>query len=449
MGGVDCTGFYVVIRYLGISKEFWMLTLVKLKRLGHWLTAGCLFLLIGLLAGCASRRMAVPGKRESPKPLYQSIRVALGTHSGKYTLKFLSPYKVRIEEATYILDATNGVFTVTLTSEAVELRSKNRYLRLPVPVAIAFIPLESPGEFQWGEKTLVGQIFLHANQQEKAISVSMPLEPYVLGVLSAEMPTHEAAYLEALKAQAVAARTYAVWRMRHPRHPWYDIFSDVQDQVLGSVAPATAIARQAVDATRGVVLISEASGTPQVAAIHYHSTCGGVFEIQRNDSLDQKESRADGVEENNCELSPLFRWARIVTADQILQNLATWQFIPEQKVASLKQTGYSLQLSILKRSVSGRVKQMQVILNGQSFVLSGYTIRRILGEGGGRNLPSNYFFLLPQPHSQTQFYIFGAGFGHGQGMCQWGAIGQALSGKDWQKILKFYYPYLSLTNTLP
>ncbi|MCB0295833.1 MAG: amidase, partial [Calditrichaeota bacterium] len=73
----------------------------------------------------------------------------------------------------------------------------------------------------------------------------------------------------------------------------------------------------------------------------------------------------------------------------------------------------------------------------------GLRIRQILADESGKPLPSNFFFLNKSPANPEKFYIFGAGAGHGSGMCQWGAIGMSMKGYKYNNILGLYYPQLA------
>ncbi len=406
----------------------------------YWVFALVVGVFLPLFFGCAGRLKVTPqvqGAQQRP------IRVALADKPGNYTLTFLAAFKIQLEEATYIFDPSLGTMTIQLTPQFLEIRAPQRYVRLPAPYTIAIKPLQEEGMIQWDDNIYPGTLTLQGDGRQCAVVLQLPLERYLLGVLPAEMPTHQAEYLEALKAQAVAARTYARWRMQNPRHPWFDLYGDVRDQVLGPFGEAyqNKWVHQAVEGTQGVILGELRSETHSPAAIRYHSTCGGVFEALKGDSL--AIYRDGEVPAEYCSISPLYRWVRIINADQILQNLVQLGRLPLERQLELQERGYTLEVRITQRSVSGRATQLQLVLNGKPYEFRNYEIRTLLGKGR-QALPSNYFFILPRPGTKDQFYIFGAGFGHGRGMCQWGAIGQALEGHHWKEILKFYYPEFAI-----
>ena len=104
--------------------------------------------------------------------------------------------------------------------------------------------------------------------------------------------------------------------------------------------------------------------------------------------------------------------------------------------------GYNLSISVKDRFPSGRIRNVAIALQGKEYNLSDFQIRRVLASEERNPLPSNLFFLKSSRRDSTKVYIIGGGFGHGRGMCQWGAIGRALSGENYRQILNFYYPAL-------
>ncbi len=406
-----------------------------------------LIALIGL--GCAPHRMVkTPAPKPSPYP--QTIRVALTTDAGTYRLTFSTPVQVQLEEATYVLDESIGELSLQLMPGYVVLKNDKRYFRLPQPVVLEFSPLHPRPIVQWQGKPYLGQLTLFADGAEVAAVMTLPIEEYVAAVLPAEMPSSKSDYLQALQAQAIAIRTYGLWHTQHPRHRWFDVYGDVWDQVMGPSGNEwqNQWVKTAVTATRGMVLGKNRSPF-QLVRIQYHSTCGGMFEVV-GDSLGATQVKADIREgEENCVISPLHRWVRILTVEQLVENLLREGLLPDATGKRLLNEGSRVALTVTERTVSGRAKVLHISLGDTALSVEGFTIRKVLRRSGSRALPSNYFFLFPDPKHSGQFYIFGAGFGHGRGLCQWGAIGQSLEGVGYEEILRFYYPNLQIGTILP
>ena len=133
-----------------------------------------------------------------------------------------------------------------------------------------------------------------------------------------------------------------------------------------------------------------------------------------------------------------------ITAAEILQNLVKYKKISREEYQRLIDEGFQLEVEITSRQASDRIEKIALSLNKKKISLNEWESRYILASQDSNLLPSTLFFLKKSPSSPDLIYLVGAGYGHGKGMCQWGAIGQALNGRSYQDILKFYYPMLSL-----
>ena len=109
-------------------------------------------------------------------------------------------------------------------------------------------------------------------------------------------------------------------------------------------------------------------------------------------------------------------------------------------INDLLNSGFEYDLIVRNRKSNGRVSEMEITIPGKTITARGYQIRKVLADKKGRALPSNLFFILKTNKDADDFYIIGAGFGHGRGLCQWGAIGMALKNYPYKDILGFYYP---------
>lgn len=245
----------------------------------------------------------------------------------------------------------------------------------------------------------------------------LTLESYLLGTLPGEMPGDWP--LEALKAQAVVARTYAWMQVeRHRQDPW-DIRSDVRDQVYVGERGEQIRVAQAVRTTESIVLRQNEA----LVEAFYHSTCGGQTEVP---GLVWKHATQEqtGVKCAFCSESPGSTWKLRLQADELAQLL--------------KEEGFSsptvTRLEIEQRSVSGRALQLRVEGERGSILLDGNTLRKRVGFS---RLKSTRFDI---ERKGKELLFTGQGFGHGAGMCQWGARGQALAGYRAEDILQHYYP---------
>ncbi|MBI3541363.1 MAG: SpoIID/LytB domain-containing protein [Deltaproteobacteria bacterium] len=258
-----------------------------------------------------------------------------------------------------------------------------------------------------------------ATQPEGKGVKTIPLEGYLLGVLEKEV--HPDWPLEALKAQAVASRSYAVYRREHPRHPQYDLAADTSDQVFVRKRHYSPAIFQAVQETEGEIITDQ----NQLFETFFHSCCGGMSE------------RADQV------------WPGVVNAPLLSVHedpydgscpKAHWEYsIGRAQLAELLRQnhdpiGEDWTISITQRDDSGRVSEILIHSDSNEFHLTGVLFRQMMGN---QNLPSTLFEMTD---SQDPLVFVGRGAGHGVGLCQWGAKGMAEAGKTYREILDFYYP---------
>jgi stage II sporulation protein D len=268
-----------------------------------------------------------------------------------------------------------------------------------------------------------GRIRIAARQGTLLAVAVVPLEEYVAAVLSKEMPA--SFRQEALKAVAVTARTYARGSLGKPRDPLYDVVSDVEDQVFEAGSGDTGPFAAAVVATRGEVLVYGGA----LARTVYHSTCGGSTESAAgawgNDFPYLRSVSCGG----NCRHSPAWRWEHLMPG-------------PEgRRIARMLgvQAGSNLEIAIVARTASGRASRILLSAGGVSREASAALFRKTAGYSLVKSLKAE---IRPMGDG----WLFrGEGYGHGVGLCQWGAEGMARSGSGYRDILAHYYPGTSLS----
>ncbi len=272
----------------------------------------------------------------------------------------------------------------------------------------------------------------------------LKIDDYLLGVVPLEIGTRADADSAAVQAQAVTARSYAYTRLTGDPMRDYDLSAGVIDQVYGGVAAETPVASEAVESTRTLVL--EYAG--RVVNAPYHSTCGGstasASEVWRSGDepyLQPVSDRIPGTDRYYCDISPRFTWTRTLEAQALDAALA--QYLAGYTSVPGRQPGTAREVTIGSRTPSGRVGTVTVSTQRGNFVLRGNDIRFVLRPVGGEILNSTDF-TVETTHaadgSMRRITIRGTGYGHGVGMCQWGAIGRARAGQDFRTILRTYYP---------
>jgi stage II sporulation protein D len=302
------------------------------------------------------------------------------------------------------------------------------------------------------------------------------VDEYLAGVVPVEMPASFGA--EPSRAQAVAARSFALARKLHGTHRAVgtDVCDSLDCQSYGGLAAEQALSSSAVEASRDVVLLRD--GT--VLEPFYHSACGGHTEAQARlfgSSGATPESDAQvavpdgevpaqtdlasdagaaafyrGSWDSHCAGSSRYRW-RVTWERRQLENvlnaglrrLAGSPLVEPAPSADVA-VGVLDQLVAAERGDSGRVLALRIeASNGSWTVRRDWTIRNLLraGDGDGQVLASSAFALERTSGGDGKLgtlTALGGGWGHGVGMCQWGARGLAVKGLAWEAILAHYYP---------
>ena len=274
----------------------------------------------------------------------------------------------------------------------------------------------------------------------------LPIEDYLLGVVPLEMGDRPESDSAAVQAQAVTARSYAYIHLDAARP--YDLTGSVLDQIYGGVGAETAVASQAVESTRWMVLTYGG----RVVNAPYSSACGGstaaASEVWRtNDEpyLRPVSDRIPGTDRFYCDHAPRFSWTRTLDAPTL--NAAVGAYLANYASVPGKRPGAVRAVTIASHTPSGRVGTLTVSTERGNFSLRGNDIRFVLRKPGGEILESTYFSVesAPAPDgSLARLTLHGMGYGHGVGMCQWGAIGRARAGQDFRTILRTYYPGTSI-----
>lgn len=238
----------------------------------------------------------------------------------------------------------------------------------------------------------------------------LSMEDYVKAVVLAEVgPNWD---MEALKAQAVISRTYAVHQKKVNGESIYHITSSTLHQVYKGNNSDVRIA-YAVTATAGEILTFD--GKPIKA--FYHSTCGGKTE-NPEDVFGKGYPYLRSVE-SNCEISPYWVWERKIPLREIENAL---------NISGIKE------ISIKSYTSTNRVKELSIATESGITTIQAIDLRKALGWS---RLPSTNFNILQDEDSM----IFdGKGYGHGVGLCQWSALQMAREGKNYKEILAFFYP---------
>ena len=249
------------------------------------------------------------------------------------------------------------------------------------------------------------------------------IEEYVKGVVPAEVSSTW--HPEMLKAQAVAARTYALYQQMLSATRDYDVASTVQDQVYRGKEGIDVGILRAVEDTRGLVVTYQ--DAPIYAA--FSSTAAGLTEDAMN-VWSKEYPYLKGVECPFDLASPYYQWKSSFKIDTLEQNL--------------RQQGFSVgtiaTMAPLSFSRGGRVAKLRILHSGGELILRGEELRKVVGYA---IIPSTQFAI---ESIGQDVVLSGFGAGHAVGMCQWGAKELAELGYSFSTILQYYYPGTELQN---
>jgi stage II sporulation protein D len=275
---------------------------------------------------------------------------------------------------------------------------------------------------------------------------TLPIERYLEGVLPHEIGDPGPEGYDAVKSQAVAARTYALGKIELHKGDVFDVHATVMDQVYRGLKGATKVASGAVRDTRGRVMDHDGD----LVRAYYSACCGGHTsdirlvwpDREAADYLHGVPDRAAGDDRAFCRDYRRFRWRYDFTGREIGEILRIT--LPKQLGVSEEEVGAVKDMRIEERSHSGRVIKLTIETTLETFVIEGDRIRWFLEPDPkrGRILPSVMFRLdKVMERDRVAFVsISGGGNGHGVGMCQNGSIGMAKKGYTYKMILTHYYP---------
>jgi stage II sporulation protein D len=249
------------------------------------------------------------------------------------------------------------------------------------------------------------------------------LEEYVKGVVPAEV--NSSWHPEMLKAQAVAARTYALYQHMLSASRDYDVAAGIQDQVYRGRQGIDTRVEQAVESTRGVVITHQ--GAPIYAA--FSSTAAGLTE----DAVIVWSKDLPYLKGVECPFdleSPYYQWKASFKLEMLEKNLR------QQGLA----IGTIATFTPLVYSRAGRVATLRILHSKGELILRGEELRKAVGY---TVVPSTQFTV---ESFGPEIVLAGYGAGHAVGLCQWGAKELAELGYAYPSILRYYYPGTELEN---
>lgn len=339
-----------------------------------------------------------------------------------------------VQKAHSLRLRAHGKFQVVdqKTGETHDLRHREVYPIEARPGTLHFGPFlflgparllpKAPEDFvELGSARYHGSLLVRPNPDSTLTVVQETgIEEYLYGVLPKEMSPDWPE--EALKAQAVVARTFTLGNLGKFERSGFDLSVDERSQVYAGLDAHDERASRAVRATDAEALHYQG----ELLRAFFHSCCGGATTSSSQVWGGDPAQRPDrGVRDRWCHASPHTSWTAYLPFDRILDALNR-----NGKTATrLKGIGRG------KEDSTGRLRTLKFFTDGGDFVVRANDFRRWTGSG---DLKSTRITRITRRRSGYAFA--GKGFGHGAGLCQWGAKAMAEKGKTYRQILEHYFP---------
>ena len=349
-----------------------------------------------------------------------SIRVGLTSSAESLSISRPDPYSVRLPTGKKF--KAKGKVTIRLEGDKIVLNTRrvttNRLLIEGSSPGAYHVRIESEGGKVWN---LRGPVEIQKMPSGLAVINWIELEEYVAGVVSGEVSSSWP--IESLKAQAVAARTYVLYKKNENEDQPFDVVASVQDQVYHGHAARAESVQRAVDQTQGQVLTYDRR--PIFSA--YSSTAAGPTEDALYVwALDLPYLK--GVECPFDDQAPRYDW----------RASFSWEYLEKR----LRKEGYNVgkvaTITPYTFTPSGRVDRVRLLHSRGEIILRGQDLRRIVGYS---KIFSTQFTI---ESLGKDVVVVGHGAGHAVGMCQWGMREMAKLGYDYRSILQHYYPGTTL-----
>ncbi len=379
----------------------------------------------GLLTSCRVKQPSqAPGAR-------------IDTHIRVRLLGAGNPLKVA-SDSSYRLVADQGGESINLLGQptgAIIISNKNGQLAVNGRIlfeaqCLKVIPADRAALLYVNDRQYRGQLWVYKAGQKSLTAVNiLDVEDYLGGVLAGELLGRFE--VETFKAQAIAARTYALYqKLTRGKSRIYDVVDSVGSQVYHGSGAESTKALEAVKATAGLVLAYDAGAGLKIFCTYYSSTCGGwTQDASLVKNVLRIKPLAGGVRCDYCNSSPYYRWKPVsLTAQTITANIN--RRYPKMNLGLIRS------IKAIKVTAHGRIALLELTdRSGGRQRLRGEDFRLAVGP---RMLPSIHCKL----RREADRFVFyqGWGLGHGMGMCQYGAEGMADSGFGALAILQHYYP---------
>lgn len=386
---------------------------------------------VSFLPGGDSVRIGLESGAEHIE-LRTEIPVEILDLSGKRYGTSLRPGRIRVTHARrgFLLDGP-GFDALGVAGRGVLIRGRR-----------GEICFSREGNVYTGDALVVRQ----ADRRLALVNV-VDLESYLRGVIPWEIGRPGMESIEAVKAQAIAARSYTVAHLGRRENLGFDLWDNVADQVYRGLTGINPVTDRAVQQTRSQVLRYEG----KIVQAYYCSTCGGhtssIQDVWPREAVPYLQGVRDAPSGESawCRESPHFRWTVAWSALELGEIIRAHLPAEIDPRMTARQVGVLEGLEVLDRDSSGRVRRLRVTTSAGSWEVVGDRIRWVLRPARSRfDILQSTMFRLEEYRNEKGVLIGvrlqGGGYGHGIGMCQSGALAMARAGRSCEQILEHYYP---------
>ncbi len=336
---------------------------------------------------------------------------------------------LNLSSSEVILQINNKKFLLRGSNIKIEFKGHNKVkindLIYDLPVYIRYKKQKDTCELNGQIYPLNFKIYTLDNKSLIFVNI-VDIETYVEGVLPYEVVSSWSD--EMLKVQAVIVRTYALANINRHKEDGYDLCNNIHCQVYKGFSKNELMRKRvekAVKKTKGMVLVEPK--TKKLIQTYYHAACGGATE----DMSEIWHSTIQvpwlvSVKCDFCRKSPYYKWSYSISQEDFC--------------SVLRKNGYNLtkktnKINVVDKTKGGRIKNVEIISLDSKFKIGMEELRKILGY---QKLKSTKIYKIEVTPKTITFY--GLGWGHGVGLCQWGANELTNLGKSFKEVLEYYYP---------
>ncbi len=343
--------------------------------------------------------------------LKKNIRVAVLLDVPSVTISIDGPYEVSPKNP--LLSGTKAFEAVIKPYQEGLMIGDGHYRRDRITFKV------KNGSIRIDKREYLHQVQISKDSKGKLSVINqIDLEEYLKGVLPLEV--NAGWPIEALKAHAIISRTFALFKAIEKKDEAFSLLSTVHSQVYGGSLFHKMKTDDAIDATRGEVLTFKGKIFPS----YFHAACGGqtaqadkIWAVEPNPVL-------KGVVCNFCSNSKYWKWSFHIPLKQI-EEIMQKNGYPANHLNNIILTRYD---------PSGRASKVVLQYQYSDLTIGADELRAYLGYERLKSLKATVVV------KNGQAYFSGHGWGHGIGLCQWGARHQAALGKTYRQILEFYFP---------